>query len=242
MINEKFINQKKIMWRITKTMININEDLAVQSFCFRNFKDNKVVAEKVKQLGLSKIELCGVHADFDNEDEFEGIINTYQDAGIEIVSIGVESLANNPEKEKSRFEFLKKAGAKYMSVDFNPNTVPESIKTAENLAEEYDIKLSIHNHGGRHWLGNSQILETIFNKTGDSIGLCLDTAWALDAGEDPLAMAKKFQDRLYGIHFKDFNFDQARNHEDVVVGTGNLDLTSFFNFPLTFFHSEALLT
>ena len=34
-------------------------NLGVQSYCFRNFKDNKKVAEMVKELGLDKIELCG---------------------------------------------------------------------------------------------------------------------------------------------------------------------------------------
>ncbi len=211
-------------------MGDINNELAVQSFCFRNFKDNAEVAQKVKELGLSKIELCGVHVDFFDKEESEKVIETYQDNDVEIVSIGVVSLANNPEKEEAYFEFVNKVGADYISVDFDPAAVPEALDAAQKLAEKYDIKLAIHNHGGSHWLGNTQTLETIFNKTSDRIGLCLDTAWALDAGEDPVEMAKKFQDRLYGVHYKDFIFDEAGKPEDVVVGSGNLDLAGLVDF------------
>ena len=211
-------------------MKNIEEEMAVQSFCFRNFKDNEVVAQKVKDIGLSKIELCGVHVDFANKEESKKVLDIYQKAGVDIVSIGVNQLSNKPEEEKFLYEFSIEAVANYMSVDFAPNSVPEAYKTAEKMAADYDLKLAIHNHGGRHWLGNSQILETVFEKTNDRIGLCLDTAWALDAGENPIEMAKKFKDRLYGVHYKDFNFNNARKPEDVVVGTGNLDLASLIDF------------
>jgi sugar phosphate isomerase/epimerase len=68
------------------------------------------------------------------------------------------------------------------------------------------------------------MLQHVFANTNDRIGLCLDTAWALDAGEDPLFLIEKFAKRLYGLHLKDFVFDRARKPQDVVVGTGNLDL------------------
>jgi sugar phosphate isomerase/epimerase len=32
--------------------------------------------------------------------------------------------------------------------------------------------------------------------------------------------------RLFGLHLKDFTFDRAGKHTDVVVGTGNLDLAA----------------
>ena len=173
---------------------------------------------------MSKIELCGVHADFSDESTFADVIKIYADAGVEIVSIGVNGMAGKEESERKLFEFLKKAGAKFMSVSFNINTMPGCFRTAEKLADEYDIRLAIHNHGGRHWLGPAETLAWVFANTSERIGLCLDTAWALDSHEDPAAMAEKFADRLYGVHLKDFTFDRAREPKDVVVGEGNLDL------------------
>ncbi len=151
-------------------------NLGIQSYCFRNFKDNKEVAKFVKECELNKIELCGVHVDFNNEKVFDDVIGIYKDEGIEIVSIGVQGFKNDKQTEEKYFKFLEKCKAKYMSVDFDINKIPDCYKTAEQLAEKYDVKLGIHNHGAHHWLGNITSLSYIFNNTGDRIGLCLDTA------------------------------------------------------------------
>ena len=205
--------------------MNIGQDMGVQSYCFRHFTDNATTASLVKQCGLAKIELCGIQVDFQDPASFDEAVATYRDAGVEIVSIGVNGLSGDEQTERNYFEFLRIAGAKFMSVDFKPDSVPGSFALAEKLADEYDVKMAIHNHGGRHWLGSAQALEWVFAQTGERIGLCLDTAWAMHSHEDPLAMIERFGRRLYGVHIKDFTFDAAGHHSDMVVGTGNLDLT-----------------
>ena len=202
----------------------MNERVSVQSFCFRGTKDNPAVAGMVKACGLSAIELCGVHADFQKPESFVGVVRTYGDAGVSVVSAGVNGIAGNDAKDRPLFEFLKAAGARCMSVDFALDDLPARLRVAEKLAEEYDVRLGIHNHGGRHWLGSCQALRWVFSQCGSRIGLCLDTAWALDAGEDPVKMIEEFGPRLHLLHLKDFVFDKARKPEDVVVGTGNLAL------------------
>jgi len=204
--------------------MNIGQDMGVQSFCFRHFKDNARTAALVRECGLARIEICGVQVDFQDTASFDSAIGAYRDAGVEIVSIGVNTLAGAEGAERNLFEFLKAAGARFMSVDFRPDAVPGSFALAEKLAEEYDVRLAIHNHGGRHWLGSAQALEWVFAQTSPRVGLCLDTAWALHSHEDPIAMVERFGPRLYGVHIKDFTFDSAGRHSDVVVGTGNLDL------------------
>ncbi|HEX2950799.1 MAG TPA: TIM barrel protein, partial [Armatimonadota bacterium] len=49
-----------------------------------------------------------------------------------------------------------------------------------------------------------------------------------DSGENPVAAAEKYADRLYGVHVKDFIFGRNGAPEDVIVGTGNLDLPQLF--------------
>jgi sugar phosphate isomerase/epimerase len=205
-------------------MSNPTFSFGVQSYCFRGFKTHDEVIRCVKACGLDSIELCGVHANFADEKSFAGVVQQYQKAGVRIISIGVQGFRNDAAAETKFFEFVKLAGAKVISADFALETMPDCLKTAEKLAERYDVRLAIHNHGGRHWLGSAQMLSHIFGMTSERIGLCLDTAWAMDAGEDPLAMIEKFGKRLYGLHLKDFVFDTARKPLDVVVGTGNLDL------------------
>jgi sugar phosphate isomerase/epimerase len=205
-------------------MSRLTDELAVQSWCYREFKTAKDLIAKVKETGLSRLELCGVHADFNKPETFDATIKPYTDAGVTIVSIGVETFNNDEAFMRQRFEFARKAGCKTISVHFKPDTFLATLPIAYKLCHEYDIKLAIHNHGGYHWLGNGEILEWVFSFTRCCIGLNMDTAWALDARQNPVEWAAKFAHRLYAVHLKDFVFDRARKSSDVVVGTGNLDL------------------
>lgn len=203
-------------------------EFGVQSFCFRHFKDNRQVASLVKECGLDRMEICGVHVDFTKEETFPEVVSIYRQAGVKLISSGVNGLANREKEERKLFDFSRQAGASLMSISFDMRTIPDCFRTAERLAEEYGLRLAIHNHGGRHWLGSSEALSYVFSRTSGRIGLCLDTAWAMDAGEDPVVMVERFADRLYAVHIKDFVFDRARRHQDVIAGEGNLDLKKFF--------------
>ena len=205
--------------------MNISKNLAVETYCFRNFNNAEVI-EMTKACGLESVEIAafGVHADISKPETFEQVISTYSDGGVTLCSAFCNEFTDNADKARENMEFAKAAGIGILTCDFDIQTMPECFKTAEALAEQYDVRLAIHNHGGTHWLGSSRILEWVFGRTNDRIGLCLDTAWALDAHEDPVAMAEKFCDRLFALHLKDFVFDRAGAGEDVVIGEGNLDL------------------
>jgi inosose dehydratase len=210
--------------------VNSLSDLAVQTYCFRKLTDNGDVACAVRECGLSKVELSPVHVNYMNSEERSQCLEAYRKAGIDVVGLGVITMKNDQPAERKAMEFARSAGADMISVTFEPESFQEAVRTAEQLADEFDVRLGIHNHGGRHWLGNAQMLRKVFSDTSARIGLCLDTAWALHSGEDPLRMAMEFRERLYGVHLKDFVFDQAGKPADVIVGHGNLDLTALLMF------------
>jgi sugar phosphate isomerase/epimerase len=112
------------------------------------------------------------------------------------------------------------AGVKAITADVDP----DACRLTETLCDEYDINVAIHNHGRKHRYGTMAQLDALFARTTRRFGLCLDTAWLLDAGEDPIAAVHRYADRLYGVHLKDFAFDAAGKPVDVIVGTGGLDL------------------
>ena len=210
----------------------MNQPIAIQSWCYRNFKEIPAFIEQLKSTGVSATELCGVHADFSKPDTFGKVIEQFKKANVQLVCIGVEYLSGNLETDRPRFEFCKQAGIKHMSISFQPESMWDGLKNIEKLAEQYDLKLSIHNHGGYDWLGNAKMLEHIFNTTSERIGLCIDTAWCLQAAQDPVEWAGKFSKRLFGVHIKDFTFDRAGKWTDVIVGTGNLKLKEFLHASL----------
>lgn len=207
----------------------IKQPISIQSWCYRHFKPIDAFAEQLKATGISSTELSGAHADFLNRSTHATTIDGLKRNGISLVAIGVEYLSGDKEKDRPRFEFCKAAGIRNMSISFQPDAMFDGVRNIEALADEYDLQLGIHNHGGYDWLGNPPILKYIFSKTGKRIGLHLDTAWAIDAKQDAVAMAETFGDRLVGIHIKDFIYDRSRKPSDVVIGTGNLDLPKLMN-------------
>ena len=204
-------------------------DYGVQSFCFRYFKDNADVAQKVKDIGLDKIEVCQAHADFKNPDAWKDIVKTYNDAGVSVISIGVQTFTGDP-AEKSFFECAAIAGAKHISCHFQLESYPKAITQVRAWCREYGIRVGIHCHGGYHFGGQPGVLKHLIGLGAPEIGLCIDTAWALQIGPrqgNPVKWAEDFAGQIYGIHYKDFVFDPNGQWHDTVVGEGTLDLPAF---------------
>ncbi|MCZ6633552.1 MAG: sugar phosphate isomerase/epimerase [bacterium] len=204
-------------------------DYGVQSFCFRHFKDNAEVAQKVKDIGLDKIEVCQVHADFKDPDSWKDTVKTYQDAGVSVISIGVQTFSGDP-SEKSFFECAAIAGAKHISCHFQLDSYPKAITQVRTWCQEYDMRVGIHCHGGYHFGGQPSVLKHLIGLGGPEVGLCIDTAWAMQIGPrqgNPVKWVQDFAGQVYSVHYKDFVFDKTGQWEDVVVGEGNLDLKAF---------------
>ena len=204
--------------------MSIESSLAIQSYCFRGFNSNKEVAEKVKEIGLSAVEPYQGHIDFSDEAACESALSVYSSAGIKIVSCGVNTISGDGKDIECFFRFAQEAGCSVISADIVPPAAWEVFAVTEKLAEKYNVDVALHNHGGSHWLGNAQMLDTVFKRTNSRIGLMLDTAWAIDAREDPVELVERFSGRIKGVHFKDFLYSPQREPEDVVIGTGILNL------------------
>lgn len=193
--------------------------LAIQSFCFRGLKDHEAVIQALHGCGVQCVELSAGHLNPAMGDARQ-VLERYRRAGIQIPTFGVHRIDADEAKARQLFDMAKLAGVPVFGVTFAPGGIP----VAEKLCPEYGIRVAIHNHGRKDPLGALAVLSDIISTTSDWIGLCLDTAWMLDSGEDPVAVADRFYPRLYSLHFKDFIFDRAGKPQDVIVGEGNLDL------------------
>ena len=202
-------------------MFIARDKLGIQTYSFRGFQGQEIL-DKVRACGLSHVELCTMQADFTNPQALEALLESYRHAQITIDALGVHGVGSP--LDEAVFSFAQRAGIRVIGCDFAPTFALEGFRAAERLAERFDVRLAIHNHGGWHWLGSSQMLTAVFANTSQRIGLCLDTAWAMHSGENYLEMIRRFGKRLYGLHVKDFVFDRAHGFKDVVIGRGNLDL------------------
>lgn len=204
-------------------------DFGVQSYCFRNFKDNKEVAKKVKEIGVSSIEVCGVHANFNDTAGFKEVVKIYKDAGVSIVSLGVQTF-KGLDTERDWFECLKIAGAKHISAHFTVDTFQTAVPKTAKLAEEFDVKVGIHLHGGYQFGGSPDVVNHLMTLGGNRIGINIDTAWCMQIGPyrgNPVEWVKKNPTKIYGVHYKDFAFEPNGKWNDVIVGTGSLNLPAF---------------
>jgi inosose dehydratase len=120
-------------------------------------------------------------------------------------------------------DFVRLLGVKAFATDIDPG----GMEVAVRLAREYGVLLAVHNHGRRHRYGPAWALEELLASTPPEVGVCLDTAWLIDSGSDPVAFYAKHAARIYGVHVKDFVFDRTGKHADTIVGEGNLKLKDF---------------
>jgi len=200
--------------------------LGIQSWCFRGFKKHEEVLQALADCKVDKIELSAAHLRPGEESDMAAVLDVYRKAGVTVSSYGVFGIGEDEAAARPVFEFARMADVPVVSADIRPG----GLEVAERLCNEYGKKIAIHNHGRRHRLGPAWALQELFDKSSDNVGLCLDTAWMIDSGEDPVKIARQFADRLYGVHLKDFVFDRAGKPADVVVGEGNLDLPAMLGF------------
>ncbi len=204
-------------------------DFGVQSYCFRHFKENAVVAAKVRGVGLDRVELCAVHADFSRPAAFGEIVGIYKQAGVAIVSLGVQTFRGR-ESERADFECAVVAGARHISCHFTVDTFLDAIPKVRGWCREFGIRVGVHCHGGYLFGGQPDVLDYLLKLGAPEIGVCIDTAWAMQIGPqagNPVEWAKRYAGRIYGVHYKDFVFGPDGQWKDVVVGEGNLDLAAF---------------
>lgn len=194
--------------------------LGVQSYCFRNFSNERIV-ETLQQCGLEQLEICRVHLDVEVAGVPEQVLDLYRRSGIRFNSYGINRFENDEKKARAYFEFAAQAGIGVLGA--KPS--PDSFDLLARLCDEYGIRLAIHNHGRKDELyGTASQLEAALTDAPDSIGLCLDTGWLIDAQEDPVAAIRRFAGRIYGVHFKDFAYSKSGERHEAVLGEGLLDV------------------
>lgn len=219
-------------------MSNLCDRLGIQSYCFRVMTTTTELFAAYRACGVAFIELFPGHYDpaAHTPAEDRQFLQQVADAGMHVSTFGVVGLYEEAPARRV-FEFACEAGFETINADLEP----AHFQLVESLCEEYRRKVMVHNHGRKHRWGNIRTLGTLFAQTSANIGLCLDTALMLDAGDDPLPAARQFRDRLYGLHLKDYIFDRAGHGVDVIIGTGNLDLQGMIDY-LNEIHFDGVLT
>lgn len=198
-------------------------EIGIQSWCLRKCTRHEQLIDALRRIGATRLEICPVHIDPAAPQAVADVVRQYGEAGIRFSSFGVFGFGQDLAVARRVFDLARAAGFTTIMADLKPG----GLATVETLTAEYGMKIAIHNHGRNHCYGHPWQLDELFAVASDRIGLCLDTGWMMESGEDPVAVARKYRSRLFGVHIKDFLFDAAGKPEDVIAGTGELKLANF---------------
>ena len=207
--------------------------LGMQSYTLRSIKDPAKVIATCQELGMAHIEFFGAH--FPTNSSPQHIAEMQQlmkAAGLRFSSHGVNHFSKDHEANRKLFQFAKAVGMPQLTAD----PTEDSFDSLDKLVAEFDIRIAIHNHGpGAHYDKIADVLKAI--KGHDPrIGACADLGHYIRSAEDPVKAILVLNDRLFGIHFKDFA-EQKKDARGVILGKGHLDVLGVYkalmkvNFP-----------
>lgn len=198
--------------------------LGVQTYSFNRFTLFEAI-DKAASVGLKYAEaypgqkICG---DCDekmgpgmSEAAYERVAKKLADAGIQLVAFGVTGLSGDEAESRKTFEFCKRFGIGVI----NTEAREDAFDTIEKLAQEYQIKVGIHNHPEPSYYWNPDKVLKAIEGRGPWIGACADTGHWMRSGLEPLDCLKKLEGRIVSFHFKDLN-QKGKGAHDVPWGQG----------------------
>ena len=192
-------------------------NMGLQTYTLRAFTFDETIAH-LKDLGLKYAQFFSKQLPItDDKSKIETAKQKLKDAGITILSWGVQSFTKDVAKTKASFEFAKAMGFSVYSA--NPSA--DSFESLAALTKEYGIKIAIHNHGPQDKAyGRLEQVQKAVEKWPVEIGACVDTGHVLRTGENPIDWIKALGPRVHDVHLKDFS-DARTEH---ILGKGKLDV------------------
>ncbi|WP_298486894.1 sugar phosphate isomerase/epimerase [uncultured Maribacter sp.] len=214
------------------------QDIGLQLWSLRNqFKtDIPGTLSTIKSWGITKIE--GGDSYGMSFEEFNGLLKKN---GLDMVSIGAsfKELEDTPEKVLSN---AKAYGAKYVMCAWVPHNendfaiaetkhATEVFNKAGKLLKENGITLAYHAHGYEFRPYKDGTLFDYMMQNAENFTFEMDLFWVQHGGEDPLALMKKYPEKVTLLHLKDMakgvvgnNTGSEDRETNVVLGTGQIDI------------------
>jgi sugar phosphate isomerase/epimerase len=197
--------------------------LGIQAFSLRKYSLDDALRH-TKDLGFDAIEFYPkMFPVTDSQSQIKTVLQRVKDQGLKISAHGVNKFTADSAANRKVFSFAKQAGIKTLTAD--PSA--DSFDNLEELVQEFDIRIAIHNHGpGHRYSKVLDVLRAIENRD-QRIGACADLGHYIRSGERPVEVIRLLKGRLYGIHLKDFA-EMQKKTEGVILGQGHLDVLAVF--------------
>lgn len=202
--------------------------LSAQTYSFNRFSFFEAV-DKTLEAGLHSVEAYpgqklggGMDGTMDYKMDVaqrKAILRALKKKKVKLCAFGVVN-GNTEEEWKQIFEFAKAMGVKVINSEPDEKFMP----LIGQLANQYKIKLGIHNHPQpSHYWDPKVVLAAVAKANSSYVGACADIGHWVRSGLDPVASLKQYEGHLVSLHFKDLS-EKSRNAHDVHWGTGVCDV------------------
>ena len=144
-------------------------------------------------------------------------------------------------KLRGQFEFARRLGVKTLvGVPYEPTDEKDSwnrrrgsralLLEIDKLVKEFDMRYAIHNHGpdSPEMYPDVEYGWNLVKDLDPRIGFCIDVGWEYGSGKDPSETIRKYGDRIYDAHIKNFAVGKP-DGESVPLPRGKIDLAKVFH-------------
>ena len=214
----------------------LNWKLSCQAYTFKEFTFKEML-DKLNQLGIRYVEIYPNQALGDGTDRTTNFKNKgiaselkklLKEKNIEALSYGVVTPKNETDW-RELFTFAKELGISVLISEPNYN----QLDLVEKLADEYAIKVAIHNHPAPTPYFDPDIILSKLKGRSHKIGVCADIGHFVRSGISSLEAVQKLRNRIICLHMKDLNKWGDRSAHDVPWGTGICDIPGVLNIVRT---------
>lgn len=214
----------------------LNWRLCCQAYTFKEFTFIETL-DKLNQLGIRYVEIYPNQKLGDNTDrtthfKTPGIAaelkKILKEKNIQALSYGVITPKNETEW-RDLFVFAKELGISVIISEPAYN----QLDLVERLADEYTIKVAIHNHPAPTPYFSPDLILTKLKGRSNRIGVCADIGHFVRSGISSLDATRELRNRIICLHLKDLNSWGVRDAHDVPWGTGVCDVPGVLNIVRT---------
>ncbi len=197
--------------------------LGIQLYSLRGYPVDQAL-QHAHDLGFEQVEFFGGMLPLDaSAEQIAAMKQRVAELDMTISGYGVHGFTKDASANRKAFDFAKALGIRNMLADPDP----ESFDNLNDLVQEYDVRIAIHNHGPKHRYSKvADVLQAVEGRD-ERIGACADLGHFLRSGEQPIDVIHRLQGRLYGVHLKDFD-KMAEDAKGVILGEGLIDVPAVF--------------
>ena len=204
---------------------NSSVRLGVASYSLRKFPRDRAI-EMVKALGTPYVNLKSFHMPYElSPAELAAARREVERAGLQIVGGGVITFETDTDDEvRKYFDYARNAGMPLITATCDASVLPR----IERFAKQYDVKVTLHNHGpGDKYFPSPYDALKHVRAMDARMGLCIDLGHTVRTGTDVVRAIADAGPRLLDMHAKDLR-DLKDEGSQCIVGKGAIPIADTF--------------